>query len=335
MPTVGLNTYIWNNNLRCLLLLGLYPLLMLGLLWACGAAFGFAYAGSSGGPALPFAERLGDSVVAQYWPLMLTCVALWFVISYFGHAGMMRQLSRATPINRLDDRELYNLLENLCIGRGLKMPRLNIIETDALNAFASGIDDNSYSITVTRGLRQALPKDELTHIINRDVRLMVVSVIFTGMLGFCAQLLWTNLRWGFFFGDGGYGTRRDNRGGRGNIIFMLMAVDLILWLGYLATVFTRFALSRRREYMADAGSVELTHNPEGMIRALQRLQNNDRIPGAPEDVSLMCICNSRKFLGIFATHPPLEDRIAAIARITGTAIPQLQADAEPFHNPWT
>ncbi len=352
---VGLKTYIWNNNLRCILLLAFYPLLMLGLLWACGAAVGFVYGaqhvradGTSA--AVPVAAALGNGIVAQYWPLMLTAVSIWFVISWFFHGNMMRTLSHARPVTRMEEPGLYNLLENLCIARGLPMPRLEIVESDALNAFASGIDKNSYCITVTRGIMQALSDEELeavlghelTHIINRDVRLLIVSVIFTGMLGFAAQLIWTNLRYGFYFG----GTRRDYNddgrdGGRGNLMLLLLAVDLILWVGYMATVFTRFALSRRREYMADAGSVELTRNPEGMIRALQKLQGHDRIPGVPEDVALMCTCNSRKFLGLFATHPPLEDRIRAIADITGTDIPQTIAETAAgdrtgtFQSPWT
>jgi heat shock protein HtpX len=310
------------------------------------------------GRATPFAMAFGNGIVAHYWPLMLTAVSLWFLISWFFHGHMMRALSHARPVERKDEPVLYNTLENLCISRGLAMPRLEILESDALNAFASGMSEKTYSITVTRGLLNALSTDELeavlghelTHIINRDVRLLVVSIIFTGMLGFAAQMIWSNLRYGFIFG-GGYGGysgsyggsyQRDGRGGggRGNLMLLLLVVDLILWLGYLATVFTRFALSRRREYMADAGSVELTRNPEGMIRALQKLQGHDRIKGVTEDVALMCISNSRRFLGLFATHPPLEDRIRAIAEITGTPIPQRPADdppsddKTPFHDPW-
>ncbi len=330
--SAGLQTYIWNNNLRCVLLLAVYPVLMLGLVWACGAAIGLFYGGGYGRPHWPMAQAFGNRIVLEYWPMVLTAVAVWFIVAYFFNTRMMRMLSHARPVARQDEPELYNLLENLCISRGLTMPRLEIVETDALNAYASGIDEKSYSITVTRGLMQKLQRDELeavlghelTHIINRDVRLLVVSVIFTGMLGFAAQLVWSSMRYGLLSGRA-----RDRN--RGNAVLAVMAIGTILWIGYMATVFTRFALSRRREYMADAGSVELTRNPEAMIRALQRLQGHDRIPGVPEDVALMCTTNSSKFMGLFATHPPLEDRIRAIAALTGTPIP---AETPAFRNPW-
>lgn len=330
----GLNTYIWNNNLRSLMLLATYPFLMIGLLWACGAALGYGYAAGYGHDSTRTAVAFGNGIVYQYWPLMLTAVALWFTVSYFFHGTMMRMLSHARPVTRQEAPELYNLLENLCISRGMKTPRLEIIETNALNAFASGIDEKSFCITVTRGLMDALQRDELeavlghelTHIINRDVRLMMVSIIFTGMVGFAAQMVWSNIRYSLYFSAG------RNRNGRGNAIFIMAAIGLILWIGYIATVFTRFALSRRREYMADAGSITLTHNPEAMIHALQKLQGHDRIPGAPEDVALMCTSNSRPFMGLFATHPPIQNRIEAISRLTGVSIENRSASA--FHNPW-
>ncbi len=329
----GLQTYIWNNNLRCLLLLAIYPFLLLGLVWACGAAVGMFSGGGYGQPPWPAAQAFGNRVVIEYWPLVLTVVAIWFAVAYFFNTRMMRMLSHARPVARREEPELYNLLENLCISRGLRMPGLEVIETDALNAYASGIDEKSFSITVTRGLMQRLQRDELeavlghelTHIINRDVRLLVISVIFTGMLRFAAQMIWSNIRYGLY-----YRSRSRDRG-RGNAMLLMLVIGVILWAGYMATMFTRFALSRRREYMADAGSVQLTRNPEGMIRALQRLQGHDRIPGIPEDVALMCTANSSRFMGLFATHPPLEDRIRAIAALTGARIPQETAD---FRNPW-
>lgn len=101
-------------------------------------------------------------------------------------------------------------------------------------------------------------------------------------------------------------------------VFIILA---ILGLGYLATLFTRLALSRRREFMADAGAIELTKNPEAMIRALQRISGQDQIPETTADIAMMCIENSHPFLGLFATHPPIEQRIKTIADLTGTTIP--------------
>ncbi|MCB9988540.1 MAG: M48 family metallopeptidase [Rhodospirillales bacterium] len=327
--TVGLKTHIWNNNARSVMLLAAYPFVIAAMVWAVGAAFGYIWEAGVSGDARSsrMAVAMGNGVVLEYWPLILTVVALWFMVAYFFHTRMLRTLSHARPVTRIEEPELYNLVENLCISQGVPMPKLEIIETRARNAFASGIDNKSYTITVTRGLLQSLEKDEvegvlaheLTHIINRDVRLLIVSIIFTGMIGFIAQLAWSSFRYNLYLG-GGRGGRRDGR-----IMVIVLVVMAILWVGYIATVFTRFALSRRREYMADAGAVEMTKNPDAMMRALLRIAKRDRIPETTDDVALMCTVNSKPFLGLFATHPPIEQRVQIISEVTGTPIPDMRA----------
>ena len=104
---------------------------------------------------------------------------------------------------------------------------------------------------------------------------------------------------------------------------------LILCAGYVASLVMRFALSRRREYMADAGAVEMTKNPEAMMSALMRIAGRDRIPQATDDIAMMCIENHKSFLGVFATHPPIEKRIRAISEVTGTSVPD-QASLPPI-----
>ena len=308
-----------------MLLLALYPVLVAVIFWIIVFLLGM---GSTKGM-LPQAEidPLGAAqgavyVTIEFLPLILTAVAIWFMIAWFSHSAMIRKLAHSHPVSREEEAELYNLLENLCISRGIKMPRLEIIETHARNAFASGIDDKSYCITVTRGLMNSLQKDELegvlahelTHIMNRDVRLLIVCVIFTGMFGFLAQLAWSNIRYSLFYSRG----RRDNA--MATIIAMLV-IAVVLWLGYLATLMMRFALSRRREYMADAGAIELTKNPEAMMRALMRISGRDRIPETTDDIAMMCVENHVPFLGMFATHPPIQKRIEAISAVTNTNIP--------------
>jgi heat shock protein HtpX len=229
----------------------------------------------------------------------------------------------------------------------MNMPRLEIIESHARNAFASGLGENSFRVTVTRGLMQSLTKDELeavlahelTHILNRDVRLLIITIIFTGMIGFVAQLAWSNLRYALWFGGGS----RNNRGG-GMVLYL--AIAAILALGYLASILARFAISRRREYMADAGAVQMTRNPDGMMRALMRIAGSADIPKLPQDVKMMCFENRQAFLGLFATHPPIEKRVQTIAQATGrpvpTSLPTVREKlslpraerAETFQNPW-
>ncbi len=337
---VGLKTHIWNNNLKSMALLGFYPVLIGLICWVIAWFFGYSFSyGAFGAPNAASGVSYANNVLFAYWPTILTVIAMWFVAAYFLQTKMVRALSRAHPATRQEEPELYNLLENLCISRGLPIPRLEIIETHARNAFASGVDRRTYTVTVTRGLMQSLDRDELeavlahelTHIMNNDVRLLIVSVIFTGMIGFAAQMAWNFIRFNIYVPRGG-------RRGDGRIIAIAIAVALILWLGYIATLFTRFALSRRREYMADAGAVELTKNPEAMMRALLRLSGKDQIPEATDDIAMMCVENSRKFLGLFATHPPMDKRIAAISQMTNTPVPALTPgrradDAKRFTDP--
>jgi heat shock protein HtpX len=320
---IGLKTHIWNNNLRSLVILATYPLIMLGMLWALGAVMG-AGVNHSGAAVDPV--TLGNQFVYNYWPILISVVAIWFTVSWFFQTNMIRMVAHSNPVTRKDEPELYNLLENLCISRGIKMPHLEIIESHARNAFASGVSDKSYAITVTRGLLASLQPDEveavlgheLTHIMNRDVRLLMVCVIFTGMIGFTAQMLWSNLRYSMILPRGNSG-----HGRRGNSMVLYFAILAILAVGYLASLLARFGLSRSREFMADAGAIELTRNPDAMMRALLRISGRDHIPQATDDIALMCIENSVPFMGLFATHPPIEKRIAAISQTTGVPVPEL------------
>ena len=355
----GLKSHIWNNNLKSVVLLALYPVILMAIGWAIfwvGGVTVFGgqprrFAGYDADPTMAAYESIGfaNHMLFMYWPLILSGVAIWFMFSWFFHTSMIRKLSHSHPVTRQQEPELYNLLENLCISRGINMPKLEIIETHARNAFASGIDEKSYSITVTRGLMNSLKKDELeavlghelTHIINRDVRLLIITVIFTGLFGFLAQMVWSSVRYRIFYTRG----RRDQN--HAGVVMLVILIAFILWLGYLATLIMRFALSRRREYMADAGSVELTRNPDAMMRALMRISGRDHIPGTTADIAMMCIENNIPFLGLFSTHPPIAERIMAISKTTGTPVPELphtgpaarnevfgtrQPEARP--NPW-
>ena len=323
LGAIGLKTHIWNNNFWSLALMGLYPFIMLGLLWLIGAAIGWGLA-PYGVDREVFAAAHGNGVFLQCWPLLLTAVAIWFLVSYFFHNKMIAKLAHAREVTRSEEPELYNLLENLSITAGIPTPKLNIVESHARNAFASGINQKSFTVTVTRGLINSLTKDEveavlaheLTHILNRDVRLLMICIIFTGMIGFAAQLVWSNLRFALFMPR--RGGRRD---GRMVIVFFIIAA--ILWIGYMATLFTRFAVSRKREYMADAGAIELTKKPEAMMTALMRIAGMDKMKSTSGDIQMMCIENTVPFLGLFSTHPPIERRVYAISKTTHTPLPDL------------
>ncbi len=343
--SIGLQSHIWENNTKSILLLAVYPFLILGIVWLCIFSIGQAEPGMipvsytyEGPPDSPMG--FANMVIANYWPVIVAGVAIWFAFAWFFHTKMIRGLAHSHPVTRKEEPELYNLLENLCISVGMTTPRLEIIESHARNAFASGVDEKSYCVTVTRGLMQSLTRDELEavlahelmHIRNRDVRLLIVTIIFTGMIGFAAQLVWSHVRYMLWV------PRRSGDGKRGNAAGLFLMIAVILWIGYFVTLFTRFALSRKREYMADAGAVQMTKKPEAMMGALLRISGMDKVPAMPGDVQMMCIENSAPFLGLFSTHPPIEKRIQAISQTTNTPVPDIKpkiraGGAERFQTP--
>jgi heat shock protein HtpX len=232
------------------------------------------------------------------------------------------------------------------------MPKLKIVESDALNAYSTGLNQRQYAITVTTGLLHALNDQEieavlgheLTHIRNGDVQLMVVAVIIAGVVGFFAELFFrtfTNYGWGW-----GYGGRRsswsssdDSRKGSGGaaIIVIILAVALLA-LAWLLSQVVRLALSRSRELLADAGSVELTKNPDAMISALRKIENRGELPGATSAIMELCLDNPREgFSDLFATHPSVETRVEALVKYAGGHDPgplALPSDTSDQPGPW-
>ena len=313
MGAYGLQTHIWNNNLKSLLLLAGFPLLILGLTY--GLAFLYATSEAAQfGAAASFDSALAYFLRAA--PVAAIGVAIWFSVAWFANTAMIRAAVGARPLERRDAPEIYNLLENLCIARGQKMPRLNIIPSPALNAFASGVDEGSYTITLTRGIIDRLEADELeavlahelTHIRNRDVRLLIVAVIFVGIFSFLAELLYRGVfRTGVRIGGHTRSRNGDSRGGG----LLIIGAMVLIGIAYALAVVIRFALSRKREFLADAGAVDLTRNAPAMISALEKISGRSDVE-APPDVRQMMIVNARPFFGVFATHPPIEARGAAL-----------------------
>lgn len=339
LSAVGLSTHIYNNHFKSILLLIGFPFLLILML---GGFFGalVLFAPIPGQPPAmnwPAAGRAAMDGITAYGHYAILAAAVWMVIAYFFHGSMMRMATHSRPVTRAEMPEIYNLLENLCIAQGVTMPKFEIIESSALNAFASGINDKTYTIVLTTGIIQALSSDELegviahelTHIINRDVRLLIISVIFVGMISFFAEMAFRSLVYGRSYRSS---NSREGRGGQ--LIVMLIAM-LILAVGYVLALAIRFALSRKREYLADAGAVEMTKNPDAMMRALMRISGQDRMSGIPDEVEQMCIENSKAFMGVFATHPPINDRIEAISRMTATPVPVFNALTHKESSPWT
>ena len=349
----GLRTYIWNNRLKSLVLLAGFPFLLLLICFAFALLIA-AMNEPSVGQGIRDAMDLTPSLI----PIAFGAAVIWFVIAWFANQGIIDLVTGARGVDRKAEPRLYNLLENLCISRGISMPRLRIIETDARNAFASGVRKNQYSITVTRGLIDALDDaeleavlgHELTHIENRDVQLLVVSAVFVGIISLVGDLLiraprallWSTTSgnsgssgggWSWGGGGGGGSSRsrgRDGGGGGGAAIVLILIAIAIFIVARLLAVALSFALSRKREFLADAGSVELTKDPDAMISALRKIAGHSEVH-APAQVQEMFLDHPRQsgLGGLFATHPPIEARIANLVKFSGGHDPGPIAEAAP------
>ncbi len=333
MAAYGLYTHIASNKFRSMLLLaGLFVLIYV-LVYA-GALI--AEVVTDGGRSVDYYLTAALRDLAQAFPYATGAAALWIVIAYFFHQSMIDAVTGGESVTRQQQPRLYNLLENLCISRGIPMPKLKIMESDALNAFATGLNRRQYAITVTTGLLRALNDQEieavlgheLTHIRNGDVQLMVIAVIIAGVVGFFGELffrMFTNLSWNSTGGgwsssssSSSSSSDRDSKGsGGGAIIVVIIAIALIL-LAWLLSQVVKLALSRSRELLADAGSVELTKNPDAMISALRKIQNRGELPGATSAVMELCVDNPRQgFADLFATHPSVDARVQALVKFAG------------------
>lgn len=314
----GLYTHIRANRLRSAVLLAGFVALLHALMFA----FALLYEAAGPGEAQEIIARALEDL-RRGWPFATAAAALWFIIAFLFHQHMIDAATGAGGVTRAEAPRLYNLLENLCISRGIPMPALKIIEDEALNAFASGIRDGHYCVTLTRGLVESLNDaeieavlaHELTHIRNRDVQLLVIAVIFAGIFAFAADLVFRN--WNFPFGFAPRRSREDrDKGGSGLVILLALA---IIVSSFGLSVLIRFAISRSREYLADAGSVELTKDPDAMISALRRIEARATMPQIPSRMGAFFIEDpavSRES-GWLSTHPSIEDRVTALERYAG------------------
>src|SRR6202167_5028914 len=216
MAAYGLYTHIASNKFRSMLLLaGLFVLIYV-----------MVYAGAliaevvmnAGGPVDYYLAKAARDLVTAF-PYATGAAVLWIAIAYFFHQRIVDAVTGGEDVTRQQQPRLYNLLENLCISRGIPMPKLKIIESDALNAYATGLNRRQYAVTVTSGLLNALDDQEvesvlgheLTHIRNGDVQMMVIAVIIAGVVGFFAELFFRSFtNFGYY---GGYGGDRRGSGG--------------------------------------------------------------------------------------------------------------------------
>jgi len=297
MQYIGLQHQISRNNRNSILLLITFPLLLLGMLYIF----------------LFFADKQDIESTNLHFlagvPFVITAVCIWFLIAWGSHATIIRLATGAKPLQRTENKRVYNLVENLCIQQGMKMPSVYVINDDSLNAFASGINERTYSVTLSKGIIEKLNDEELegviahelTHIRNRDTRLLIISIIFVGIFAFLAQMALRSLQFG-------------GRGKKGGGYLVLIAV-VVTAVCYFISLFLRFGISRSREYLADAGSAEWTKKPYALANALRKIDDDPLIEAIhSKDVAQLFIDNpqghKKNFLdGLFDTHPPIKKRI--------------------------
>ncbi len=288
---------IAGNRRNTFILLALFVLVLAGLSIAVGIVIGLPY------PLAPF---------------LIIPILIFAVISYYSSSSVTLGISGAKEVTKEQEPELIRKVENLCIGAGLPMPKVYVIEDGSPNAFATGRDPEHASMAVTRGLLDKLDAlelegvlaHELSHIGNYDIRMMTLVVVFFGLTALMADFMF---RLTFF----GAGRRSGNRGKGGGgamaIIYLIAIVGAIL--APIAAQMIRMAVSRQREYLADASGALLTRHPEGLASALEKIAADPDPLGVANKATAHLYINNplrehKSWLNnMFTTHPPIEERV--------------------------
>ena len=328
MQYVGVQSQIRKNNRLTILLLLMFPVIILGTIWVFLVVLNYfnnGYYLEDGTMAYEVNFASVNAYFLHILPYVLGAVGLWFVIAYYGNASMIKAATKAQPLKRSENPKVYNMVENLCMSIGMDMPQVNIVNDPQLNAFASGINKKTYAVTLTTGIIDRLNDEELagviahelTHIRNHDTRLLITSIVFVGIVSTIMTMLLRMLYYSFILG----GNRRDKKEGGGSVILIILIGAVLAIVAYFFTLLTRFAISRKREYMADAGGAEITGNPLALASALRKISNDpglDKVNRA--DIAQMFIMYPDEMepglLGmvdsLFSTHPDVKKRIAIL-----------------------
>ncbi len=323
---------IRSNTVRSILLVATFPFVVPGL--AFFAALGLGILASR-----PNSLAMSIQAALITLVIMLVVMIIWLPIGYLIHQWVIDRATGARLLGRNELPRVWAIFERLCSNAGLRLPALRIIETESLNAFASGLREGAYSVTLTTGLIEALDDDELetvmghelAHIQNHDVRLVVVATVLVGTVPMLHDLLMKAF-WAIIMSILNiYKAIFSLLPMPGAKLLVQVTYTAVFWagklvayaVGFVATVASlvvHFALSREREFMADAGAVALTSKPQALINALRKISGLSTLELSIDGLRAMLFDSSRvSFAGLFATHPPIESRIAAIERLMATA----------------
>ena len=336
MKYVGIQTQIWRNNRNTVILLLMFPVILLGMVLGTIMLLDwlgyFCWDGVCP-PGLQATTFHWDIIWRYFFdamPFTLSMTAIWFIIAYFTNVSIIRHATHARPLERKENVRVYNIVENLCIAGGIEMPQINIVEDSSLNAFASGIDIKSYTITLTTGIIEKLDDaelsavvgHELTHIKNRDTRLMVVCIVFVGIFSMMVNVI-TRILANMWRVPQRRSSRKNDGAGAGIVLVLIV---LLVWaiIGYFFSTLTRLAISRKREYVADAGGAELCGDPLALASALRKISADPGLASVQRsDIAQLYVIhpdeeydNEMGLTGLvakanilFCTHPDTPERI--------------------------
>ena len=252
---------------------------------------------------------------------LFIAIIIWAIQSLIAFAGgdqVILRMAKAREVHSDEDRELYNIIEELSIASGLPMPKIYVIDTPAMNAFATGMNPNKSVVAITQGLRsrlnrqeiQAVMAHEMSHIYNRDVRYMTFASIMLGTIVIISEILLRSFIWG-----GSSKRSSDNKGGGAAQIIIVVVVILLAILAPILARMFYFSLSRKREYLADATSVSFTRDPISLANALEKISGDNTLFDPGKMTAAMCINKPRvkeHKENLASTHPPIQKRIAIL-----------------------
>lgn len=311
---VTFNDLVSQNKRNSVLLVVLVSLFLIAL----GGLFGYAIGYNQMG-----ADWQGPT--ASGMMIALVVAVITFLFSYYGGSRTILAISGARPMKKEDDPQLYNVVEEMAIAAGLPMPAVYLIDDTAPNAFATGRDPAHAAVAVTTGLRQKLTRDELqgviahemSHVRNYDIRFSMLIAVMVGTIALLCDFFLRSM----WFGSRRSGRSRSDRGGSGGGGGAALLMVVALLLAILAPIIAKLielAVSRQREYLADASGVELTRNPDGLASALAKISDDPEVlEAANRATQHLYIVNPVKSFEeraamLFSTHPPVKDRINRI-----------------------
>lgn len=315
MNTTPLNLYdeIASNKRKTIFILLLFPLVLAGLIYTT-VFFVFYFTGSSAQAvtqAIDFQKINLISTIAAGITIVLAII--WAFISWFGGDHIVLDSAGAQEISRATHPEIFVLVENLTIATGLPLPRIYIMDDESLNAFATGRDPEHASLALTKGIIKRLNRAELEgvighelgHIANRDIRMTMLVATYIGAISLMGQIL---IRLA--------SRTRGKNSGQIKLILLILGLVFIVY-GAIFAPLIMFALSRRREFQADATSAYMTRNPLALASALEKISTDSRVEAldGKSIVAAACIAHAgapQALTSLFATHPPIEERIAKL-----------------------